>query len=228
MIKKQRYQLKQTVNRLELQDQQQKTHPIYVDFVGGKNQHRRRYGGGKGQLLSKAIGLKKYADSMVIDATAGLGREAFVLASLGCHVTLLERSVIVHALLADGLKRAKYSDDQEILAIINRMQLIHTDSQTYLNQLTTEEQPDVIYLDPMYPQREKSALVKKEMRCFHDIVGQDSDSEALLMLSREKVKRRTVLKRPRKADFLANHLPTYSLMGKSTRYDIYLSRLKSN
>jgi 16S rRNA (guanine1516-N2)-methyltransferase len=93
-----RYHLVQTPDRLELHDTlDPKMGAVYVDFVEGKARHRRQFGGGKGQDIAKAIGLHKFKNPRVIDATAGLGREAFVLASLGCHLTLLERSPIIHA-----------------------------------------------------------------------------------------------------------------------------------
>jgi 16S rRNA (guanine1516-N2)-methyltransferase len=79
--------------------------PVRVDFLTGKAKHRLNYGGGKGQLLAKAVGINKRAGLKVLDATAGLGQDSFVLASLGCEVTLLERSPIVRALLIDGMQR---------------------------------------------------------------------------------------------------------------------------
>ena len=117
-----RYQLVQTAERLELHDTADpKVGAVFVDFVEGKARHRLKFGGGKGQDIAKAVGLHKHKNPHVVDATAGLGRESFVLASLGCSVVMLERSPIVHALLADGLQRAKASDDPELQAIVQRM-----------------------------------------------------------------------------------------------------------
>ncbi len=147
-----RYQLVQTPARLELHDTHDpKVGAVYVDFVDGKAQHRRLFGGGKGQDIAKAIGLHKFKHPHVIDATAGLGRESFVLATLGCSVTLLERSPIVHALLADGLKRALASDDSEAVDIASRMTLHLADAHVWLKALPADSLPDVIYLDPMFP-----------------------------------------------------------------------------
>lgn len=218
-----RYQLVQTPARLELHDTHDpKVGPVYVDFVAGKAQHRRKFGGGKGQDIAKAIGLHKHKHPHVIDTTAGLGREAFVLATLGCTVTLLERSPIVHALLADGLHRALSSDDEEAVAIARRMTLHLADAHDWLQTLPAEVVPDVIYCDPMFPERHKTALVQKEMRFFHEVVGSDDDRDALLALARCRAKHRVVVKRPRHAPELAACKPAFVITGKAVRYDVYL------
>lgn len=198
--------------------------PIRVEFTEGAADHRRKFGGGKGQMIAKAVGIKAHFYPQVLDATAGLGRDAFVLASLGCTVQMIERSPIVHALLQDGLQRGltfARSDDPELLAALQRLHLQGRDSKNYLQSLTPEQFPDVIYLDPMFPERQKTADVKKEMRAFHSIVGADEDADALLPLALEHVHYRVVVKRPRKAPFLNNQTPSYQLEGKSSRYDIY-------
>lgn len=216
-----RYQLVQTAERLELQDSlDPKIGAVYVDFAEGKARHRLLFGGGKGQDIAKAIGLHKIKQPQVVDATAGLGREAFVLASLGCHVTLLERSPIMHALLADGLKRASATDDEQLQAIISRMHLEHQDALNWL--ATTATKPDVVYLDPMFPERQKSALVQKEMRFLHEVVGEDPDSAKLLHLARRVAKHRVTVKRPRLASELADLKPAFVISGKAVRYDVYL------
>lgn len=220
-----RYQLVQTHDRLELHDtEDSKTGPVYVDFVEGKAQHRRLFGGGKGQDIAKAIGLHKLKNPHVIDATAGLGRESFVLATLGCIVTLLERSPTVHALLQNGLKRAQESNDSEIQAIVTRMTLHHASAHEWLPTLTPNSLPDVIYLDPMFPERQKSALVQKEMRFFHEVVGEDPDSDALLDIAIQHARHRVVVKRPRHAPELAGHKPAFVISGKAVRYDVYLGK----
>ncbi len=95
---------------------------MIVDFVGGAVGHRFRFGGGRGQALPRAAGLTGSATPRIVDATAGLGRDAFLLASLGAEVTLLERSPEVHALLADGIARASQASP-EFAAIVARMTL---------------------------------------------------------------------------------------------------------
>jgi 16S rRNA (guanine1516-N2)-methyltransferase len=198
--------------------------PILVEFTEGAVDHRRKFGGGKGQMIAKAVGVKASVYPRVLDATAGMGKDSFVLATLGCHITMIERSPLVHLLLHDGLQRAqKFAREQdvELLHVINRMQLLAHDSHTYLESLIPEQFPDVIYLDPMFPERQKTADVKKEMAAFHSIVGKDEDADTLLPLALTHVNYRVVVKRPRKAPFLNNKAPSYQLEGKTSRYDIY-------
>ena len=195
--------------------------PILIDFEQGKNAHRRQFGGGRGQPLAKAIGLKKCANPSVIDATAGFGRDAFVLANLGCKVILIERNPLIATLLDDALQRA--SDNSEIAEVITRMSLINYDATAYLNELEKTLYPDVIYMDPMYPSRDKSALVKKDMRLLHQLAGPDTDSEQLLTISRTIALKRVVVKRPKSAPFIGNQKPSASLASKNTRYDVYIN-----
>ncbi|XKM12732.1 class I SAM-dependent methyltransferase [Orbaceae bacterium ac157xtp] len=191
---------------------------IYVDFVTGTMAHRRKFGGGRGEAVAKAVGIKGDYLPTVIDATAGLGRDAFVLASLGCKVTLFERNPVVSALLNDGLTRA-YLDHEMGAYFQAHLTLIPQSSFTALTQLN--EQPDVVYLDPMFPHRQKSALVKKEMRVFQHLVGSDLDADNLLDIARKVAKKRVVVKRPDYADFLAGQKPVSSIKTKNHRFDIY-------
>ncbi len=195
--------------------------PVRVDFASGAVDHRRRFGGGKGQMIARAVGVKAGVYPSVLDATAGLGRDAFVLATLGCPVALLERTGVVHALLADGLARAVASGDDELRRIVSRMALHRADARDYLAQLSGEECPDVVYLDPMFPERGKSARVKKEMEYFHTLVGGDQDADQLLALALDKARYRVLVKRPRKAPPLPGPAPGLQMDGKTSRYDIY-------
>jgi 16S rRNA (guanine1516-N2)-methyltransferase len=205
-----------------LQNKQQKA--LSIDFLEGKARHRRIYGGGKGQDIAKAIGIRKIPNARVIDATAGLGRDAFVLASLGCSVTLLERNPVIYSLLNDALERVNLSNDPQVKAICSRMMLVNENATDYLLSQKKADYADVIYLDPMFPERKKSAKVKKEMSYFHDIVGEDHDSDALLHLSCKQARKRIVVKRPRLATALAGLKANFNIKGKSTRYDIYLPK----
>jgi len=195
--------------------------PIFIDFVAGKNAHRRQFGGGRGQPLAKAIGLKKGATPTIIDATAGFARDAFVLANLGCQITLIERNPLIASLIEDALNRAKGDDD--ISDVMLRMSLINHDAIDYLNNLDHQQQPDVIYIDPMYPSRDKTALVKKDMRLLHQLAGVDTDSKQLLTTAQKKALKRVVVKRPKSAPFVGDQKPTISIESKNTRYDIYLN-----
>lgn len=190
---------------------------INVDFVHGRLAHRRQFGGGRGQPLARAIGLKAGANPSVVDATAGLGRDAFVLATLGARVTLLERSAIVAALLQDGL--ARLASHPEHAAIAANMQLMHANAITWLRQCP--QPPEVVYLDPMYPQRDKSALVKKEMRVIRALVGADQDIVQLFEAARHCARRRVVVKRPKTAPPLTAIQPSGCVESKNTRYEIY-------
>ncbi len=191
---------------------------IKVDFVEGASAHRRKFGGGRGQDIAKAIGLKHSFTPHVLDATAGLGRDAFVLASLGCQMTLMERMPVVAALLEDGLARAKLNS--EVGEIAQRMQLIHSSA---IEDMNLAQQIDVIYLDPMYPHREKSAAVKKEMRVFQSLVGEDLDADNLLAPALELAKYRVVVKRPSYAPPLADKKPSMSISMKKNRFDVYVN-----
>ncbi|HEX7027543.1 MAG TPA: class I SAM-dependent methyltransferase [Gammaproteobacteria bacterium] len=196
--------------------------PVFVDFTGGKAAHRRATTG-KQQPLPRAVGIKTGHPPYVIDATAGLGRDAFVLAALGCRITLVERSTVFAALLEDGLARARLN--VRIAPIIDHMQLVHADSKIYFQQPAEADRPDVVYLDPMYPHRSKSALVKKEMRYARAIVGDDEEAPALLATALKTAKERVVVKRPRSAKPLAGPKPTVAIESKNTRYDIYVTKL---
>ncbi|MFY8274404.1 class I SAM-dependent methyltransferase [Pseudoalteromonas sp. SSDWG2] len=197
--------------------------PIRVDFVSGATAHRRKFGGGKGQAIAKAVGLNKGALPHVLDGTAGLGRDAFVLASLGCKVTLFERHPVVAALLYDGLERA-YLDAEIGPWMRERMHLHHGSSHVLLTDLPEGEgDVDVVYLDPMFPHREKSALVKKEMRVFQSLVGEDLDADDLLTPALNIASKRVVVKRPDYAPFLQDKTPSTQIKTKKNRFDVYVN-----
>ncbi|MCT8250678.1 16S rRNA (guanine(1516)-N(2))-methyltransferase RsmJ [Proteus vulgaris] len=208
-----------TPTHLELRKQDEpKLGGIYVDFVEGTMAHRRKFGGGRGEAVAKAVGIKKDYLPDVVDATAGLGRDAFVLASIGCKVRMVERHPVVAALLEDGLKRA-YLDADIGEWMQERMTLIHASSVQALTEITPP--PDVVYLDPMYPHKAKSALVKKEMRVFQSLVGADEDADTLLEPAMTLAKKRVVVKRPDYAEPLNNQTSHANVTTKNHRFDIY-------
>lgn len=192
--------------------------PVRVDFLEGGAAHRRQFGGGSGQMIAKAVGIQPGIRPSILDATAGLGRDAFVLATLGCDLVMIERQPLIAALLEDGLARAR--NDMEVRTIVERMHLRQGNAIELMIDWQAEP-PQVIYLDPMFPHREKSALVKKEMRLFRPFVGDDLDADTLLVQALALATHRVVVKRPRKAPAIAGAKPGYSLEGKSSRYDIY-------
>jgi len=198
--------------------------PVIADFVSGSVDHRRKFGGGKGQMIAKAVGIKGSIRPRIADVTAGLGRDSFVLATLGCELQMVERSPIIHSLLESGLERASLVP--EVAEITSRMELFNQNSIEWLQSLEEKQRPDVVYVDPMFPHNEKSALVKKEMRVFRSVVGDDMDAEALLRAALDAALYRVVVKRSRKAPLiegpsLQGVVPSYQLEGKSSRYDIY-------
>ncbi|QOL26427.1 class I SAM-dependent methyltransferase [Thalassotalea sp. LPB0316] len=192
---------------------------IVVDFVEGASAHRRKFGGGRGQDIAKAVGLKHGFSPTVLDATAGLGRDAFVLASLGCQVTLHERVPAVAALLENGLERGLLH--HETTPIVEHMQLKHGSS---IDNMADCGNHDVVYLDPMYPHREKSAAVKKEMRVFQTLVGEDLDADQLFAPAYDLATYRVVVKRPNYADYIAGKKPSMSIKMKKNRFDVYVKQ----
>lgn len=196
--------------------------PVYVDYLGGASAYRRNKGGG--ELIVKAVSGNKDIKPSVLDVTAGLGRDCFVLASWGYDVTALERSPVVYSLLEDGLERANLLGDVDLRSVVQRLQIVHADAIEYLGEHARSNPPDVIVIDPMFPPSKKSALVKKEMRAFHYVVGPDQDGSLLLDASLKSATYRVVVKRPKKAEFLAGKKPNFSLEGKAIRFDIYTKR----
>jgi 16S rRNA (guanine1516-N2)-methyltransferase len=190
---------------------------LVVDFVGGAAGHRFRAGGGRDHALLKATGVSKAHHPSVIDATAGLGRDAFLLASLGAHVTLLERSAEVCRLLERGLETARAAGP-ELAEVVSRMTLIHGDAKAILPRL----QADVVMVDPMHPPRRKTALVKKEMRLLRELVGTDPDVFELMQAALASNCKRVVLKWPLRADPIPQlRKPSYQITGKTVRYDVF-------
>lgn len=199
--------------------------PVYVDFTAGAADYRRRWGGGRQQPLARAVGLKSSAAPTVVDPTAGLGQDAFVLACLGCSVRLVERSPVIAALLRDGLRRAMQNPDTSAV-VTERMSLQVADGREYLLYLDENQWPDVIYLDPMYPHRRKTALAGKEMRLLRTLAGDDPDAAELLAVALTRARRRVVVKRPRRAPALSGPMPDARIIAPNTRFDLYMTHPK--
>jgi 16S rRNA (guanine1516-N2)-methyltransferase len=172
-------------------------------------------------LLFQAVGFRAGRPS-VLDATAGLGRDAFRLAYHGCNVTAVERCPAVFALLRDGLERAE-RDPEVSQRLGGRMQMVQGEACDVLRTLSADETPEVVYLDPMFPPKRKSALVKKEMRVLRRLVGDDLDAGELFEAARTAARKRVVVKRLRQAEPLAPN-PTHSLCDRTARYDVYVRR----
>ena len=191
--------------------------PVMVDFIHGKTGFR--FLRASHEMVVKAVAGRSKEPLSVIDATAGLGRDSFILAAAGFAVRSIERHPAIACLLWDGLDRAKLSLEGEVVA--DRISLHWGVAHTILSDLPEPERPDVVYMDPMFPERTKQALVKKEMRLFRDVVGDDLDGEALLEVAMTTARKRVVVKRPRKAEAVAGRKPGYQLLGKSSRFDVY-------
>lgn len=183
--------------------------PLYADFSNSTWQKRRD--AGKKQGLVRAC--KPMKGIRIIDATAGWGRDAAVLASFGAEVMMLERQPVMAALLADGLRRLSA---QSPLA----MTLVNVDAKHYLQTLPPENYPDVIYIDPMHPLRQKSALVKKDMQALQQLIGADGDAQELIQLALTKAKQRIVVKWPQRLAPLFP--PSLTIEGKTVRFDVYI------
>ena len=192
---------------------------LKCSFIEGPILHRLKYGKGRGQNLAKAVGMKFNKNKNIIDATAGLGYDSFILASLGAKVTLIERSQKIHELLQNGIDEG-ISFGGEIEKIINRMELLFGDSKDILPKLT----PEVIMIDTMYKDRKKTALVKNNMRLVREIVGPDSDYIELLKVALNCAKNRVVLKQPRYAEPIKEiRKCSHQILGKTIRYDVIMT-----
>ena len=206
---------------LSLQQNLPQAGEVLVDFVSGKLAHRRLYGGGKKQPLARALGLHKKSHSHIFDATGGWGRDAWVLACLGATVTLSEQQALLVTLLEDGLARAKQDNDTQ--AIAERLCVLQGNS---IENLATEQWAlDAIYLDPMYPKRQKSAAVKKDMQLLQALYADNNqleqNNQQLLLSALQYPCQRVVVKRPLQAPFLAEKQPQTQIKSKNTRYDVY-------
>ena len=192
---------------------------LKCSFIEGPILHRLKYGKGRGQNLARAVGMKFNQNRTIIDATAGLGYDAFILASLGAKVTLIERSKQIHDLLKAGISEAK-SYGGEISKIVDRMDLLFGDSKDILPSIS----PEVILIDTMYKDRKKSALVKNNMRLIREVVGSDPDYVDLINIALNYAIKRVVIKQPRYAEPLEDiKACSHQILGKTIRYDIYVT-----
>jgi len=199
---------------LRLVDRFSRQHPLHINFMDAGFSFRLKRGGGRKEMIAKAVGVKPRLQ--VIDCTAGLGRDSFLLASLGCDVVMFERSKVLALLLEDAISRALANE--QLAEIAGRIRLVHGDAIQLLGCQTNT--PQVIFIDPMFPTRKKSAQVKGEMQILQRFVGKDEDASTLVRCAMATGSKRVVLKRPIAAtdDFE----PSFSLKEKSSRFDIFL------
>ncbi len=195
-----------------------KNNKLKIDFLSSRLTHRIKFGGGANQALPKAVGIKNNKNALIIDATAGLGRDSFLLASLGAKIIMIERSKEIYLALNEAMNKALEAGG-EVARIIEHMQLIHADARDLLPKLNG----DIILVDPMHPERQKSALVKQEMRLLRDIVGADNDKEELIKIALLSANKKMVLKWPKNAQLpLFLPKPNYQIAGKTTRFVVFV------
>lgn len=204
---------------------QPKVTPLRVDFVAGAQGWRRQAGGIRDEAIARAFGLQKGHRPDVLDATAGLGRDGMILANAGCRVRFLERHPVIHALLSDAVDRAR-ADDVIGDWVSERVEVLAPGSLLQPSIVTAlqSQPPMAIYLDPMFPHRDKSAAVKKDMQMLQQLVGADPDSDGLLAQAIALATHRVVVKRPAKAPYLAGVAPHSQVTSKKHRFDIYIKQ----
>ncbi len=192
---------------------------VTVKFDSAAMQHRRK--GGHNEMLGRAVGLKADRKPLIWDATGGLGRDAFVLADLGCEVTLCERVPVLAWLLDQAVQAAAVSGIDQVRGAAERISVLAGDSKTLRAPAGT-----VIYLDPMFPERKKAAAVKKEAVMLQHLADQVDDGESLWQWAWEQPVERIVVKRPLRAPILGHIRPSHTLKGKSVRFDVFTRRLE--
>ena len=197
---------------LYIKDCKNNTKPITIDFLEYNTSNRE---------LLKACGIgNKNKNIKILDCTAGLCRDSFILANAGCQITAIEQNPIIYTLLQDGFYREKNND--KIAPILNRINLIHKNSVDFLKN--SKENFDCVYLDPMFEESKKSRLVKKEMQLFHHLVGFGNNCEKdnqLLFTLAKNITPRIVVKRPLHGNNLVSIKPTFTVFGKAIRFDVY-------
>ncbi|MFO1258034.1 MAG: class I SAM-dependent methyltransferase [Gammaproteobacteria bacterium] len=202
-----------TLNLLE--GDQPKT--LRIDFADPHLQFRIKRARHQGDPLLKAFGLKPIHPAHIVDATAGLGQDAFVLAALGHTITLFEKHPNIHSLLVDALQRAEQKAD--LLDIVRRITLYSGDACEGLSKLNFK--PEYIYLDPMFPEKKKSALSKQSMEILKQICDLSEQPE-LLTAARQFALKRVVVKRPIHAPALGDQTASFSHRYQSCRFDVYV------
>lgn len=191
---------------------------FHVDFIKGKTGYRVDLL--RDEMLLRSVKLRKKSPQSIIDATGGLGRDAYLLAAGGSRVHVCERNPITAALLRDGLERA--GQDKSTQAISARISLHVVDAVEFINGRDCTQ--SVIYLDPMFPPRRKSAMVKQELRILQLLEGSPCDEAPLAAAAWRAEPEKIVVKRPAKGPLLLDIPPSYSLKGKAVRFDVYLPK----
>ena len=232
--------------------------PFYVDFCPSSKTKmgKRLAGGGQqgGELLLKATSLGRNKGSTVCDLTAGLASDSCIMAAGGAaSVLMVERDPIVAVLLKDAFRRmdliakndlsSDKGDEELILRAKDLSKILYFEENDAVSvaqrfaQSKDEgaDRPDICYLDPMFPPRTKSALVKKNMVLLHGLLETQSDEDTEQRLNKEAellnaalgaARTKVVVKRPIQAPPLGGDLverkPSNVIKGSVNRWDVYV------
>lgn len=210
-----RYQLRRDDRGLALFDHHLSQKPLRVDFTTPDFLNRLQHAGKKSELVARAVGAKP--DLQLLDCTAGLAVDSFILAHLGCEVTLIERSRTLACLLEDGLTRAKGHPLLE--QTVSRISLHCADAKDYL---ASTPPFDVVYMDPMFPEKHGSAAVRGSMQILQRFLGPDDDAQALLECALGLTVRRVVIKRPVRSNRLVSVKPSHVHTSRNARFEVFL------
>lgn len=211
-----RFLLSRDASGYALIDQINPRRVLRIDF--GSARWRQRLAGSGRELLTRAVAAKP--GQRVLDCTAGLGADSFLLAWKGCEVTLIERSNTLYLMLEDALQRARQV--QALDSIVARLDLRRGDARQLMMSLASP--PDVILIDPMFPARRKTAEVKGDLQLLQQFVGKQEDVLTLLDGALQTGCKRIVVKRPLRGGELPGYVPTGSVVGKASRFDLFTSR----
>ncbi|MGI9522241.1 MAG: class I SAM-dependent methyltransferase [Hyphomicrobiaceae bacterium] len=188
-----------------------------ISFVHGATVQRIRRGRARAHPLAKTSGASRHKEFKFVDATAGLGRDALIIASVGASITMIERSKEVFDALTLALSEAKDAEP-EVADAVSRMSLIYGDS----CDLLAEMEPDVVLVDPMHPPRKASSLTKKDMRDLRQLVGDDPDRQKLMRAAISAARKRVVLKWPTGVQLIrCFSKPTFTHAGRTTCYHVF-------
>lgn len=199
---------------------------VHTDFISGKNNYR-RITTTRRNHLARACGITHRDHPSILDGTAGLGIDGFMLASLNCKVKLVEKNPVIFALLNDGVRRlhsASAADKFLKVAYENISYVWGETEQVLVQQTLSDIKYDVIYLDPMFPLKQKESKSKKAMQALQYLSGIEDDCDNLLNLAINSARKRVVIKRPLRSDYLCRREPTLSLKGSSVRFDVFIKR----
>lgn len=206
-----------------------KLSPLSVDFLSGAMKQRFKTGTSKSEPLAKALGLKNFEHPpTILDATAGLGTDSFIMSGMGCKVRAIEQSPAIFVLLKDGLERLRKGVWAEPwISTAARLKFERGDALLIMRKLDQRSRTDIVYLDPMFPEEShsKSALPKRTMQIFRRLLGAGDDEKALLEAALRAAKARVVVKRPPHAPPIETDRfprPTHQVEGKSARFDVYV------